>query len=281
MIIEIIIIAILISISCSILGSFLMLKNMAMITDAISHTVLLGIVLAFFITHDLNSPLLIVGASIVGVITVFFIELLINSKLLKEDAAIGIIFSLLFSIAIVLISKYTGNIHLDVDAVLMGEIAFTPFNRVDIFSLSIPKGIVTNGIILIINAIFVNLFYKEIKISIFDKELAKTLGMKPMLIHYILIFLTSITITTSFESVGSILVVVFMIGPPITAFLITKNLKKLILVSICLGIISTILGVLIALFFDVSISGMISVVIGIIFFIVFVFSKEKCYNKKN
>ena len=113
--------------ACSILGTFLVLKSMAMVSDAITHTILLGIVVAFFAVHDLNSPLLIVGAGIVGVLTVYLVELLNSTRLVKEDSAIGVVFPLLFSIAVILISKYAGNVHLDVDSVLLGELAFAPF----------------------------------------------------------------------------------------------------------------------------------------------------------
>ena len=135
---EIQLIAIMVASACSILGTFLVLKSMAMVSDAITHTILLGIVVAFFMVHDLNSPLLIVGAGIVGVMTVYLVELLNSTRLVKEDSAIGVIFPLLFSIAVILLSKFAQNVHLDVDSVLLGELAFAPFNRVAIFGLSIP-----------------------------------------------------------------------------------------------------------------------------------------------
>jgi len=134
---EIQLIAIMVASACSILGTFLVLKSMAMVSDAITHTILLGIVVAFFAVHDLNSPLLIVGAGIVGVLTVYLVELLNSTRLVKEDSAIGVVFPLLFSIAVILISKYAGNVHLDVDSVLLGELAFAPFNRIEIFGFSV------------------------------------------------------------------------------------------------------------------------------------------------
>ena len=138
-------IAILISVACSLLGVFLVLRSMSMLTDAISHTVLLGIVLSFFITHKFDSPLLIIGATLTGLLTVYLVELITDINLVKEDAAIGIVLSVLFSIAVVLISKYTANIHLDIDAVLLGEIAFAPFHTTEIFGFKIASGIV-NGL---------------------------------------------------------------------------------------------------------------------------------------
>ena len=232
---EIQLIAILVAGACSILGVFLVLKSMAMVSDAITHTILLGIVLAFFIVHDLNSPLLIIGAGIIGVLTVYLVELLNSTRLLKEDSAIGIVFPLLFSIAVILISKYTKNVHLDVDSVLLGELAFAPFNRIELFGLSIAKGLVSIFVIFMVNLVFVMIFFKELKISTFDKALAITLGMKPILVHYMLMSLVSITAVTSFEAVGSILV---------------------------------------AILFDVSIAGSIALIIGILFIIVLIVSPK-------
>ena len=261
-------IAICVASSCSILGTFLVLKSMAMISDAITHTILLGIVVAFFMVHDLSSPLLIVGAGIVGVLTVYLIELLNSTRLMKEDSAIGVVFPLLFSIAVILISKYASNIHLDVDAVLLGELAFAPFNTTKIFGITVAKGLVSTFSIFIINLLFIVIFFKELKISTFDKALAATLGMKPVLIHYILMSLVSMTSVASFEAVGSILVVAFMIGPPITAYMLTNKLKIMIFLSI-------IFGFFFATVWDVSIAGMIAVVIGVIFIFVLIISPKK------
>ncbi len=272
---EIQIIAALTAGSCSILGVFLVLKSMAMISDAITHTVLLGIVLVFFVVRDLSSPLLIVGAGITGVLTVYLVELLNSSELLKEDAAIGIVFPFLFSIAVILISKYTKNIHLDIDSVLLGELAFAPFNRIRILTLSIPKGLAVMIIIFLINLSFVTIFFKELKISVFDKSLALVLGMKPVLMHYMLMSMTSMTAVASFEAVGSILVVAFMIGPPITAYLLTDKLDIMIILSIISGTVSSIVGYYIAVLFDISIAGSIVSVIGVLFSIVLMFSPDR------
>ncbi len=272
---EIQIIAALTAGSCSILGVFLVLKSMAMISDAITHTVLLGIVLVFFVVRDLSSPLLIVGAGITGVLTVYLVELLNSSELLKEDAAIGIVFPFLFSIAVILISKYTKNIHLDIDSVLLGELAFAPFNRIRILTLSIPKGLAVMIIIFLINLSFVTIFFKELKISVFDKSLALVLGMRPVLIHYMLMSMTSMTAVASFEAVGSILVVAFMIGPPITAYLLTDKLDIMIILSIISGTASSIAGYYIAVLFDISIAGSIVSVIGVLFSIVLMFSPDR------
>ena len=267
-------IAILISISCSLLGVFLVLKSMSMLTDTISHTVLLGIVLSFFVVHDLSSPFLIVGATLVGLFTVYLVELLKNTYLIIEDAAIAVVLSILFSIAVILISKYTANIHLDIDAVLLGELAFAPFYKIEIFGMNIVKGILTSGIILILNIIFISTFFKELKISTFDKTLASVLGLFPTLVHYLLMTLVSVTAVVSFDAVGATLMISFMIGPAATAYLVAKNLKAMIFYSILVGCLSSIIGFHLARFLDVSISGSIAVVIGLIFFITLILKRK-------
>ena len=272
-------IAILISVACALLGVFLVLRSMSMLTDAISHTVLLGIVLSFFITHKLDSPLLIVGATLTGLLTVYLVEVLSDSKLVKEDAAIGIVLSILFSIAVILISKYTANIHLDIDTVLLGEIAFAPFHTTEIFGFKIATGLVNVLAILVVNLLFITIFFKEIKISIFDKALALTLGLLPEVFHYLLMTLVSVTSVVSFDIVGATLMISFMIGPATTAYMISKNLKTMLIYSAIIGAVSSIIGYHLAVFLDVSISGSIAVVIGIIFFIVLFGKRFKKYVK--
>lgn len=276
MIIEIQLIAVVVAIACALPGVYLVLRGTSMVADAITHTVLLGIVLAFFSTQNLNSPLLMVGATIIGVVTVWLIEMIQNTKLMKKDAAIGVVFPLFFSIAIILITRYAGNIHLDTDSVLMGELAFAPFNRVIVGNLDLgPQSLWTMGVVLLVNSLFVFLFYKELKLSTFDSALAAAFGFSPVILHYSLMTLVSLTAVGAYDSVGSILVVGFMVGPPVTAYLLTHRLKHLFGLTVLIAIINSIAGVQLAFLFDVTISGMIAVVTGITFGLVFIFSPKK------
>lgn len=273
---EIQLIAVIVAVSCALPGSFLVLRKMSMMSDAITHTILLGIVIGFFVTHDLTSPLLIVGAALMGVATVWLTEMLHRTRLLAEDAAIGIVFPLLFSIAVILITKFAGSIHLDADSVLLGQIAFTPFDRMMIGGVDIgAKAIYSSGALLLINITAISLFFKELKVATFDPMLAAILGLAPMAIHYGLMTLVSLTAVGAFQAVGSILVVAFMIGPPITAYLITDNLKIMLILSGILGGVNGILGYHIAHFFDVSIAGCMAVMTGITFLVVFVLAPNK------
>lgn len=274
--IEIQLIAVIVAVACSIPGVFLVLRKMAMMSDAITHTILLGIVIGFFIVNDLNSPLLILGAATVGILTVYLVEILNKTRLLSEDSAIGIVFPLLFSIAIIIISKYAGNVHLDIDSVLLGELAFAPFNRLILFGVDFgAKAIYSMGAVLLLNIVLVILFFKELKICIFDAGLATVLGFSPVLVLYGLMASVSITTVTAFEAVGSILVIAFMIGPPITAYLLTDDLKKMMILSMVFGALNALLGYQMAFAFDVSIAGSMAMMTGISFMIVFIVSPER------
>ncbi|MPW25548.1 metal ABC transporter permease [Alkalibaculum sp. M08DMB] len=273
---EIQLIAVIVAVGCALPGVFLVLRKMSMMSDSITHTILLGIVLAFFITHDLSSPLLIVGAAIMGVVTVWLTETLTRTNLLAEDAAIGIVFPLLFSIAIILITRYAGSVHLDTDSVLLGELAFAPFNRMIVFNTDIgAKAIYTAGTILIINLVAIFLFFKELKLVTFDPVLAAVLGFSPTMVHYGLMTLVSLTAVSAFEAVGSVLVVAFMIGPPVTAYLLTDDLKSMLIISVLIGTINGILGYQLAAIFDVSIAGSMATMTGILFISVFILAPHR------
>lgn len=274
--IEIQIIAILISISCALCGCFLLLRKMIMMADSITHTILLGIVLAFFVVHDLNSPILIIGAAIMGLITVWLTELVHKTRLISEDSSIGVVFPLLFSIAIILITRHAGHVHIDTDTVLLGELAFAPFDRLKVFGVDIgAKSIYIGLALLIINILVLSIFYKELKLSTFDPIFAVAIGFSPVLMHYILMSIVSLTTVGAFEAVGSILVIAFMAGPPAAAYLLTDNLKRMIFISVGFAAISAVIGYHLSMIFDVSIAGMIASTIGILFFICFIFAPQR------
>ncbi|MAP81709.1 MAG: zinc ABC transporter permease [Aequorivita sp.] len=273
---EIQIIAAIVAIACAIPGVFLVLRKMSLISDAISHAILPGIVIGFFITQDLNSPILILLAAFMGVITVVLVEFIQKTNLVKEDTAIGLVFPILFSIGVILIAKNANDVHLDVDAVLLGELAFAPFDRLLIDGTDWgPKSLWVMGIILIITIVLLLLFYKELKVSTFDTGLASALGFSPIIMHYGLMSVSSITVVGAFDAVGAILVVALIIAPAATAYLLTEDLKKMIWLSILFGVASAILGYWVAHFLDASISGSIATTLGFIFLIVYLIAPSK------
>jgi manganese/zinc/iron transport system permease protein len=274
--IEIQLIASIVAIACAIPGTFLVLRKMALISDAISHSILPGLVLGFFITHDLNSPLLIIMAALSGVVTVVLVEFIQKTKLVKEDTAIGLVFPVLFSIGVIMIAKNANDVHLDTDAILLGELAFAPFDRflVDGFDLG-PKSLWIIGTILVLIVSLLFAFFKELKISTFDAGLATALGFSPIMIHYGLMSVASITIVGSFDAVGAILVVALMIAPAATAYLLTDNLKRMLGLSVIFGVFSAIAGYWLAHWLDASISGSMTTILGFVFLIVYLFAPKK------
>lgn len=272
---EIILIASVISATSAIPGVFLVLRRMSLISDAISHSVLFGIVILFFLVKSIHSPWLVFGAVATGILTVYLSELLLKTRLLKEDASIGLVFPALFSIGVILISKYAADIHIDTDAVLMGEIALAPFERFELSGFDLgPISVWVMGGIGIFNLLILLVFYKEFKISTFDAGLASALGFAPALLHYLLMFTTSITAVGAFDSVGSILVVALMIAPAASAYLLTDKLYLMIVLSIVIGISASIIGVLLAFWIDVSISGSMATVCGLTFLLAYLFAPK-------
>lgn len=273
---EVQLIAAVIAAACAIPGVFLVLRRMAMMSDAISHTVLFGIVIGFFITRDLGSPWLFAGAVLTGVLTVSLVELLNRTRLVRQDAAIGLVFPVLFSIAVILISRFAGNIHLDTDAVILGEIAFAPFDRVVWFGIDMgPRALVVSVGLVALNLTFITLFYKELKLSTFDAGLAAASGFMPGVLHYVLMGLVSVTAVGAFDAVGSILVVALMIAPPAAAYLLTERLSRMIGLSVLIGAASAIAGYWLARWLDVSIAGAMATMSGVAFGLAFLFAPER------
>ncbi len=271
--VEILAIAMLTAAACSLVGVFLMLRRMAMLSDAISHAILPGIVIAFFLTGNLSSPWLVIGAALTGVLTVALVELLTRTGRLKEDAAMGLVFPALFSLGIVLITRYAGDVHLDVDAVLLGELAFAPFDRFVLGGVDLgARHLWLMGGIALVNLAAITLFFKELKLSAFDAGLAASLGLAPALIHYGLMTLVSVTAVGAFDAVGLILVVALMVGPAAAAYLLTDRLGLLLLLAALLGMLSAALGFGMALLLDASIAGSMAVGVGFVFGLVFLFA---------
>ncbi len=263
-------IAIVTAVACALPGVFLVLRRMTLMSDAISHAILPGIVLAFFLTESLSSPLLILAAAGTGVLTVLFVELLQRTKLVKEDAAIGLTFPALFSIGVILISRFAGNVHLDMDAVLLGELAYAPLNRLKVFGYDLgPVALSVMGGILGLNLVFILLFYKELKLVTFDASLAAALGFAPTLLHYGLMTFVSVTVVGAFDAVGSILVVALIAGPPATAYLMTDKLSRMLILSAIIGSVNAVSGYWVAFLFDVSIAGSIATMTLLIFCFIF------------
>ena len=274
---EIIVLGVVVASACAIPGVFLVLRRMSLMSDAISHSVLFGIVIGFFLVRTTDNPLLILTATLSGVLTVWLVETILRTHLVKEDAAIGLVFPVLFSIGVILISREASQVHIDEDAVLLGELAFAPFNRMMLFGLDIPRGLVVMGLIFAIDLLLVIVFYKELKLATFDAGLAAALGFSPALIHYGLMTTVSITAVGAFDHVGAILVVAFMIAPPAAAYLLTDRLDRMVGLAVVLGALAAVTGYGVARQLDVNISAAMATMTGLIFLMALFFAPRQGY----
>ena len=272
---EILLLAVLVSVSCALPGTFLVLRQMSLMSDAISHSVLLGIVIGFFITGRIDSPVLLILAAATGILTVSLVELLHQTQLVKEDAAIGVVFPALFSLGVILVTRYAGSVHIDQDVVLLGEIALSPFDRIVFFGWNLPRALVTMSFILVIALLSMFVFYKELKISTFDVGLATSLGFSPILINYGLMSLVSVTAVGAFDAVGAILVIALMIVPPATAYLLTDRLSTMLILSSLTGAVSAVCGYGVAIKLDASIAGAMATLTGFTFLLAFLFAPKR------
>ncbi|MGP1455724.1 MAG: metal ABC transporter permease [Treponema sp.] len=272
---EIIIIAIIVSSACALCGVFLVLRKMSLMGDAISHSILIGIVLGFFISKSFTSIVPLLGALIAGIGSVLLTEILQKTKLIKNDAAIGLVFPFLFSVGVILVSLYAGNVHLDTDSVLLGEIAFAPFDRVSIAHFSLPRSLVQMGVILVFDLIFIVLFFKELKLTTFDPVFAALSGFAPAKVHYALMFAVTLTCVGAFDSAGAVLVTALMIAPAAAAVLLTNNLWHALCTAVIIASICSVTGFYLAVKLDGSIAGAIAVMTGVVFVLIYLFSPKQ------
>ena len=259
----IVVTAALVAWACGLLGLFLVLRRQALLSDAISHSALPGIVAGYALTGgSLATVPALVGAALSGLLTVGLTALLTRSGRVKADAALGLVFPALFAAGVIAVTLNYSGVHLDLDAVLYGEIAYTPFRT---GWLGLPVSWLMMGGVLFVNALFTGLLFKELRLSTFDPGLSRTLGFSPALLGGALLTLVSLTIVAAFDAVGAVLVVAFMIVPPATALLLTRHLPRAVGLTLLAGLTGSVIGYALALAFDASITGMIAGVLGVQF----------------
>lgn len=264
------------AVACALLGCYLVLRKMAMVSDAISHSVLPGILFAFFITGSRDSTALLIGAAVLGLLTTTIIEFLHRKGNLQSDAAIGVTFTALFALGVILVSAFAEQIDLDTDCVLYGEIAYVPLDVWFSGNQNMgPKAVWTMTILLLCIACFIYFAYKELLLTSFDPAFATALGLQTQLWHYLLIGAVSLTTVAAFESVGAILVVALLICPAATAYLLTSQLKKMLAFASIFGLVIAISGYYLAVWIDGSIAGAMSTTAGLLFVVALVVAKVR------
>lgn len=283
----IVIVGILCAVACALPGCFLVLRQMSMMGDAISHAVLPGLAIGFLLSGSRTSIIMFLGAAVVGVLTAVFTQWISQWGKVDRGASMGIVFTTLFALGLLLIVRAADYVDLDPSCVLYGAIELTPLDTALSLSLGsqvldIPRAALTLGGVLLLNLIVILALFKEFRITAFDPELATALGIPANLLHYILMVLVAITTVASFEAVGSIIVIAMLIVPPATALLLTRRLPQLLLWSSLMAALSAVLGHFSALvippwfgFESTSTSGMMATCAGIFFIGAALFSPQQ------
>ncbi|NUN98042.1 MAG: metal ABC transporter permease [Candidatus Omnitrophica bacterium] len=265
--------ACLVAVTCGLVGTFLVLRRMVLMGDAISHAVLPGLVGGFLLSGSRDPLVMLLGAGAVGVLTAWLTEWVHRSGRVDTGASMGVVFTFLFALGVILVSAFAGQIDLDPDCVLYGEIAYVAYNTVLWGERDLgPRAVWLLGGALLFNLFLIVAFYKQLKICAFDPELAESLGIRTATYHYLLMIATAITTVAAFESVGAILVVAMLVVPPATALLLTQRLSGVLILASLIGCLSAGLGYSLASAADCSIAGAMAVAAGVLFLLTFLFS---------
>ena len=236
-----------------------------------SHAVLPGIAIGALLSGSLNSPLLVVIATLMGLVVVIGAGCLARTGLVTGDASQGLIFPVLFSIGVILLSTVLTEVHIDESTILAGNINLQAlsvnhivFGTIDIGPITMWKEIVVCAI----TAIVLFAMRRVLAVATFDPQLARTMGLPVRLTNGILMCLIALTVVVCFDAVGSILVVALMIAPPATALLMAKTLRRMVGWTIVVAVVSAIVGFELAKIWDLATSSMMSAVSGVVFLVV-------------
>lgn len=261
--------------ACALPGTLLVLRRMSMMGDAISHTVLPGLAIAFLVTQSREPLPMFIGAIVVGIITAFLVEWVKNLGRTDGGTAMGVVFTALFALGLVIIRRAVDHVDLDPGCVLYGDVITTATDMMNVGGVEVPRALLINGGMFVTNLVAILLLYKEFKISAFDPALATTLGINSRFMHYVLMTMTAATTVAAFETVGSILVIAMLIVPAATAYLLTDRFGVMIILSVVIGAVAAVLGHISAITVpgwfgvgDTITSGMIAFCSGLIFVVV-------------
>lgn len=237
----IVITAALVAMACVLPGVFLLLSRQSMVAHGIAHAVLPGIVIGHLVSGGVETPALLTGAVFAGILCAVLTRFLQNFSGVEAGAALGISFTTLFAIGLILQRLLADHVHIEPTHVLFGNLETAIF-EVIISDSFFPEAALRGLLALVINLGFVILFVKELTITTFDPHHGDSVGARPRLMYYMLMAVSAITCVIAFEAVGSILVVAMMIIPPAIASLFTKDLKTLIVLSLAIAFFCALFG---------------------------------------
>jgi manganese/zinc/iron transport system permease protein len=267
------------ALSCALIGNFLVLRRMSMMGDAISHAVLPGLAIAFWITGSRSSIAMLLGAAVIGIATAVLTQVIAHWGKVESSASMGVVFTSLFALGLILIERVAHQVDLDPGCVLYGALESVAVERP---IAGLPRVIWTLGAIYVVDLLCIGLLYKEFKISAFDHALATAQGINATLMHYLLMILVAATTVACFEAVGSILVVAMLVVPAAIAFLLTNRLGTMLIVSQIVALLCAVLGHVLALEIPRSLglqatntAGSMATVAGILFVITLFLAPQK------
>ena len=270
------IIAVLTAIACSLAGVLLVVKREALVSEGLSHAVLPGIVLTFLIFRDRSSPLLILAAGLSGLLMVWLVQWIAKTGRVKQDAALGIVFSGMFSVGILATSLKLKNVHFHAHCIIDGNLAFAALEDCNWFGVYLgPRAFVSMLLCVVGLTGFIVLFFKELKLMAFDETASQLFGFHPRLLHMVWLAIVSIVAVAAFEIAGTILVVALMIAPAAAANLLSHRLGKMFILSAILGMIAAIAGVALSQQLTISPAGPIASIAGFVFLIVVFFAPRR------
>jgi manganese/zinc/iron transport system permease protein len=250
----------LVATAAGLLGPFLVLRRVALMSDAVAHAVLPGIVLAYVVLHT-RAPLpVVLGAALFAIVCVLAVDALRASGLVAADAAIALVFPALFALGVLGVTRWASGAHLDLDATIYGEIAFVPFRTTSVLGAEVAVAPLVLGAVCLLNLLVVLALWKELRATTFDPQFSRTIGLRPELVGRSLLVLVAVTAVAAFEAVGAILVVALLIVPAAAAQLVTRRLWATVAVSVGIGWVAAIGGRELAAAFDASIAGAMGLV---------------------
>lgn len=254
-------------VACALVGNFLVLRRLSLLGDALSHAVLPGLVVAFLLGGQVHVGTMLIGALVVGLLTSVLVELLERRAGVSSDAGMGVVFTGLFALGVLLVDRFADAVDLDPDCVLFGLLEFVPLNTVSVAGHEIPRAALTMAPVLLLDLAVIVLLWKELKLAAFDPGLATALGFSAGRLHYLLMVLVAVTTVAAFEAVGSILVIAMLVAPPAAAHLLTDRLPRMVVLSALFAVASAVGGYLLAARFDTNTAGMIGLGTGAIYFL--------------
>lgn len=258
--------AVVTALACALPGVFVVLRKNSMLADAIGHAVFPGIIVGYFFTQDLDSPLLIVGAALAGLIVVLGAEYLGRTGLITGDAPQGLVFPALFSVGVILVTRNFADVHLDTHVVLVGDLNLAAFEELTIGGTPIgPRYLFVMLAVAAANALFLRATFPALTVTTFDPRFAATIGIHTRALTTAFMFMVSVTVTAAFNAAGAILVIALMIIPAAAAYLLTRTLKAMISVVILIAVAGAIGGFWIAYALDTATSAAMSVCYGLVF----------------